>query len=196
MMKTVLQKIRWWELLVITLLLLFIFRYIHAYPLPQSAGLETTPFDNFFKFNYLFNASLWVLRVMLASLLLLVIGSVFNLKHSFSTTLKASLLASYIYFIQYIGMLIYVFVIGGTYSREKWQHTQTSFQKLFNVEADTLLGNYLNGLNIWAVIYIVALAFLVSYLGKMPIKSTGIITGVSLIVLYLLKPLLMMVFTL
>jgi hypothetical protein len=193
-MKTVLHKIRWWELLVITLLLLFIFRYIHAYPLPQSAGLETTPFDNFFKFNYLFNASLWVLRVVLASLLLLVIGSVFNLKHTFSTTLKASLLASYIYFIQYIGMLIYVFVIGGTYSREKWQLTQTSFQKLFNIEADTLLGNYLSGLNIWAVIYIAALAFLVSYLEESTKQKSFFIIAGSLLGLYLLKPLIIRLF--
>lgn len=195
-MEKVLQKIRWWELLVITLLLLFIFRYIHAYPLPLSAGLETTPFDNFFKYNFLFNASLWVLRVILASLLLLVIGSVFNLKYSFSTTLKASLLASYIYFIYYIVMVVYVFVLGGVFSYEKWRISHLNFKNIFNIEADTLLGSYLNGLNVWAFIYIVALAFLISYLEKKPSKSTGIITGTSLIALYLLKPLLTMVFTL
>jgi hypothetical protein len=193
-MKTVLQKIRWWELLVITLLLLFIFRYIHAYPIPQSAGLETTSFDDFFKYNYLFNASLWVLRVVLASLLLLVIGSVFNLKHTFSTTLKASLLASYIYFIRYIAMFVYVFVFGGTYSRERWLLTQASFQKLFKVEADTLLGNYLSGLNIWAVIYIVTLAFFVSYLGKSEKQRSMYIIGSSLTGLYLLKPLIIRLF--
>jgi hypothetical protein len=193
-MKTILQKLRWWELLVITLLLLFIFRYIHAYTLPQSASLETTSFDDFFKYNFLFNASLWILRVMLASLLLMVIGSVVNLKYTFSTTLKASLLASYIYFIQYIGMLFYVFVIGGTYSREKWQLTQASFQKLFNVEADNLLGSYLSGLNVWAVIYIVALAFLVSYLGKSEKQRSMYIIGGLLTVLYLLKPLIIRLF--
>jgi hypothetical protein len=111
-MKKLFTQIKWWEALLVYFILFFIFRYIAYFPILKMTDQKPLIFTDFVIYNYCFNSSLFLLKLLFFTMALVIGNTLWAVKSKYITILKSIIIGQFIYLFKYIILIIYALLFA------------------------------------------------------------------------------------
>ena len=189
-MKEFLQQLKSSYALLIYLAFLLIFRYISNGIIFAKVGDTEFIFKNFLIYNYAFNTITFLLKLSFISLIIIGGALFYGFKIKSKQIFKTVILASFVYFIKYIAVLIWAMFNWQTYTNESLLAFNTKSFLEFKVgDTDSILSQFLKNFSFYDILFTLSLILFLKLLSGIQWKqSTKIIlsTYVPAIVIYAL----------
>ncbi len=189
-MKEFLQQLKSRYALLIYLAFLLIFRYTSSGIIFAKVGDSEFIFKNFLIYNYTFNTATFLIKLSFISLIIIGGALLYGFKIKSKQIFKSVILASFVYFIKYIAVLIWAIVNWQIYTSDSLRSFNSLAFLEFKVgEVNSILTQFLKNFSVYDILFTISLIFLIKLLNGIQWKqSTKIILSsyVPAIVVYAL----------
>ena len=176
-MKLFLQQLKSRYALLIYLAFLLILRYTSSGIILAKVDDTEFIFKNFLIYNYAFNTITFLLKLSFISLIIIGGALFYGFKIKSKQIFKTVILASFVYFIKYIIVLIWAIFNWQTYTSESLlAFNSKSFLKFKVGDTDSILSQFLIKFNFYDILFTLSLIFFIKLLSGIEWKqSTKII---------------------
>lgn len=191
-MKKLFTQIKWWEALFVYFSLYFIFRYIAFFPILKMTDQKPLIFKDFVIYNYCFNCSLFLLKLLLFTMALFIGNTLWAVKSKYITILKSIIIGQFIYLSKYIIFIIYALFFAVKFDFYAFLDLlKFKLSILFVGEKKGFFYGVFDSITAYDLLFIAITAIVYSKINELKIKDSFKIVASVFIPIYIIYPLVL-----